>query len=97
MHIFFFSANYGPPPHYVFDKLSLTNQKTASKISQIGFKMDWVIKYGVLLFGDDDKKIVEHLIPLSELASMGFGERQASEALVKFDNDKDSALDYLIS
>lgn len=47
--------------------------------------------------GDNDKKIVEHLIPLSELIPLGFEEERISEALIKFDNNKDRALDYLIS
>lgn len=47
--------------------------------------------------GNDDKKIVEHLIPLNELLQMGFEEERVSEALIKFDNNKDRALDYLIS
>lgn len=62
----------------------------------MGFKRDMVIR-AATRFGDDNKKIVEHLIPLSELLQMGFEEAQVSEALIKFDNNKDRALDYLIS
>lgn len=42
------------------------------------------------------QQIVEHLIPLSELLDLGFEEKKISEALVKFDNNKHKALDYLI-
>lgn len=62
----------------------------------MGFQRDLVIR-AVSRIGEDDKKVVEHLIPLSELLQMGFEEEQVSEALVKFNNDKDRALDYLIS
>jgi ubiquitin-associated protein 1 len=51
----------------------------------------------LMRIGDNDKKIVEHLISLSELLQMGFEEESVSEALIKFDNNKDQALDYLIS
>lgn len=40
---------------------------------------------------------MEHLIPLSELLDLGFEEEKISDALVKFDNNKHKALDYLIS
>lgn len=62
----------------------------------MGFQRDLVAR-AVLRIGDNDKKIVEHLIPLSELLQMGFEEQVVSEALIKFDNNKDAALDYLIS
>lgn len=62
----------------------------------MGFQRDLVAR-AVLRIGGDDKKIVEHLIPLSELLQMGFEEAVVSEALIKFDNNKDAALDYLIS
>lgn len=42
-------------------------------------------------------QIVEHLIPLCELLDLGFDETKISDALIRFDNDKDKALDYLIS
>lgn len=62
----------------------------------MGFQREMVIR-AVSRVGGDDKKIVEHLIPLSELLQMGFEEERVSEALIKFDNNKDRALDYLIS
>lgn len=62
----------------------------------MGFRREMVLR-AVMRFGDNDKKIVEHLIPLSELIPLGFEEEQISEALIKFDNNKDRALDYLIS
>lgn len=42
-------------------------------------------------------QIVEHLIPLCELLDLGFDETKISDALIRFDNNKDKALDYLIS
>jgi hypothetical protein len=42
-------------------------------------------------------QIIEHLIPLSELLDLGFDESTISDALIKFNNNKDKALDYLIS
>lgn len=79
-----------------FSKLSLKTQTLATQVSQMGFKRDMVIR-ALSRLGDNDKKIVEHLIPLSELLQMGFEEERVSEALIKFDNNKDRALDYLIS
>lgn len=62
----------------------------------MGFSEDMVVRV-LMRIGDNDKKIVEHLIVLSELLQMGFAEEKISEALLKFDNNKDQALDYLIS
>lgn len=62
----------------------------------MGFNQDLVVRV-LNRIGDNDKKIVEHLISLGELLQMGFEESRVSEALVKFDNNKDRALDYLIS
>lgn len=42
-------------------------------------------------------QIIEHLIPLGELMDLGFDESKISAALLKFDNNKDRALDYLIN
>lgn len=42
-------------------------------------------------------QIVEHLIPLSELLDLGFDESKISDALIQFDNNKEKALDFLIS
>lgn len=76
-----------------FSKLSL---KTQTLATQMGFRREMVLR-AVERLGDNDKKIVEHLIPLSELIPLGFEEEKISEALIKFDNNKDRALDYLIS
>jgi uncharacterized UBP type Zn finger protein len=62
----------------------------------MGFSEDLVIRV-LMRIGDNDKNIVDHLIVLSELLQMGFAEEKISEALIKFDNNKDQALDYLIS
>lgn len=84
------------PVEEEFSKLSLKTQSLATQIAQMGFQREMVIR-AVTRIGNDDKKIVEHLIPLSELLQMGFEEERVSEALIKFDNNKDRALDYLIS
>lgn len=42
-------------------------------------------------------QIVEHLIRLGELLDLGFDEQKISDALLKFDNNKEKALDFLIS
>lgn len=42
-------------------------------------------------------QIIEHLISLTELLELGFDEIKVSDALLKFDNDREKALDYLIS
>jgi ubiquitin-associated protein 1 len=62
----------------------------------MGFQPELVLR-AVERLGDNEKKIVDHLILLSELSPLGFDEAQISEALIKFDNNKDRALDYLIS
>lgn len=42
-------------------------------------------------------QIIEHLIPLNELLDLGFGISPTSEALLKFNNNRERALDFLIS
>ncbi|XP_055375215.1 GATA zinc finger domain-containing protein 8 [Condylostylus longicornis] len=79
-----------------FLKLSPSSQNLIQNISSMGFPIERVAKIADKL-GTDDKKIVEHLIPLSELLDLGFEEEKISEALLKYDNNKDKALDYLIS
>ncbi|CRL05549.1 CLUMA_CG018067, isoform A [Clunio marinus] len=79
-----------------FSKLSQRIQSLITQITQMGFKKEMVMR-ALTRVGENDKKLVEHLIPLSELLQMGFEEERISEALIKFDNNKDRALDYLIS
>lgn len=79
----------------IFQELTLPAQKLAQRISSMGFPLERVAKV-VSLCGTDDKKIIEHLIPLGELMDLGFEETKISAALLKFDNNKDKALDYLI-
>lgn len=76
----------------------------ARQICQMGFSEDMVFRVltrinppGLTRIGDNDKKIIEHLIILSEFLQMGFAEEKISEALIKFNNNKDEALDFLIS
>lgn len=42
-------------------------------------------------------QIIDHLIRLGELLDLGFEEQKISDALMKFDNNKEKALDFLIS
>lgn len=69
----------------------------ARQICQMGFSEDMVFRVLITRIGDNDKKIIEHLIILSEFLQMGFAEEKISEALIKFNNNKDEALDFLIS
>lgn len=79
-----------------FHNLPIASQKLIKNISSMGFDHDRVRRIFDKL-GSDDKKIVEHLIPLCELLELGFDETKISDALIRFENDKDKALDYLIS
>ncbi|CAO1441446.1 unnamed protein product [Diamesa tonsa] len=78
-----------------FSKLSIESQKIVERINSMGFPKHLVVRVASKI--QDDKKIIEHLIPLNELLSMGFEENRISDALIKFDNNKDKALDFLIS
>ncbi|XP_060646155.1 uncharacterized protein LOC132784511 [Drosophila nasuta] len=79
----------------VFQELAAPQKKLAQRISSMGFPLERVAKV-ISLCGIDDKKIIEHLIPQGELLDLGFDETKISVALLKFDNNKDKALDYLI-
>ncbi|XP_022214392.2 transcription factor SPT20 homolog [Drosophila obscura] len=81
---------------HTFGELAGPAQKLVKRISGMGFPLERVAKV-VSLCGIDDKKIIEHLIPLGELMDLGFDETKISAALLKFDNNKDKALDYLIN
>lgn len=90
-------AKSGPTQDYtLYNRLSPTDQNLVKRITSMGFPLERVAAV-LTRIGNDDKKIVEHLIPLSELLDLGFEEEKISEALVKFDNNKHKALDYLIS
>ncbi|XP_052902959.1 probable serine/threonine-protein kinase nek3 [Anopheles moucheti] len=80
----------------IYNQLTQTDQNIVKRISSMGFPLErvvWVLKR----IGNDDKKIIEHLIPLSELLDLGFEGEKISDALLKFGNNKHKALDYLIS
>uniref|UniRef100_A0A182K0F7 UBA domain-containing protein n=1 Tax=Anopheles christyi TaxID=43041 RepID=A0A182K0F7_9DIPT len=80
----------------IYNQLMQPDQNTVKRISSMGFPLErvvWVLKR----IGNDDKKIIEHLIPLSELLDLGFEGEKISDALLKFGNNKHKALDYLIS
>lgn len=80
----------------IFSQLDDKGKQLAQQISAMGFPQSRVVRI-VQLIGADDKKIIEHLIPLSELADLGFDETQISEALIRHENNKNKALDDLIS
>uniref|UniRef100_A0A1Q3FDW2 Ubiquitin-associated protein 1 n=1 Tax=Culex tarsalis TaxID=7177 RepID=A0A1Q3FDW2_CULTA len=80
----------------VYNQLSAGDQNLVKRIGSMGFPLERVATV-LKRLGSDDKKIIEHLIPLSELLDLGFEEEKISEALIKFGNNKHKALDYLIS
>ncbi|XP_031621288.1 GATA zinc finger domain-containing protein 8 [Contarinia nasturtii] len=80
----------------IYNKLSLSSRNLARNISSMGFPLEQVARLTEIL-GKDDKKIIEHLIRLGELLDLGFEEQKISDALLKFDNNKEKALDFLIS
>ncbi|XP_075146424.1 uncharacterized protein LOC142220901 [Haematobia irritans] len=89
-------SNNGIPEKDAFFELDSEAKQLAEQISSMGFPKTRVARI-VQLVGPDDKKIIEHLIPLSELADLGFDENKISEALLRHENNKNKALDDLIS
>ncbi|XP_030756887.1 ubiquitin-associated protein 1 [Sitophilus oryzae] len=79
-----------------YNKLSTEQRDLCKGVSMMGFPLDRVARV-CLIIGNDQKKIVDHLLALSDLLDLGFSESSASEALVKNNNDRDKALDLLIS
>uniref|UniRef100_A0A182NMR9 UBA domain-containing protein n=1 Tax=Anopheles dirus TaxID=7168 RepID=A0A182NMR9_9DIPT len=79
-----------------YNQLSHADQNVVKRISSMGFPLERVV-WVLQRIGNDDKKIIEHLIPLSELLDLGFEGEKISDALLKFGNNKHKALDYLIS
>lgn len=79
-----------------FDALPKNQQDMCRSISLMGFPLGRVVRTCQLLDGDH-KKIVDHLLVLSELLDLGFQEKDISEALLQSGNDKEKALDILIS
>ncbi|XP_050293132.1 ubiquitin-associated protein 1 [Anthonomus grandis grandis] len=80
----------------VLDRLSREQKEICRNINLMGFPLDRVVRVCEVV-GTDQKKIVDHLLALSELLDLGFSEKAASDALVKNDNDRDKALELLIS
>lgn len=80
----------------LYNQLAPGDQNLVKRIGSMGFPLERVAAV-LKRLGSDDKKIIEHLIPLSELLDLGFEEEKISEALIKFGNNKHKALDYLIS
>ncbi|KRT78211.1 hypothetical protein AMK59_6813 [Oryctes borbonicus] len=78
-----------------FRNLPKNLQALSKDISSMGFPLDRVSRVCKLL-GDHQKKIVEHLLAMSDLLDLGFSETQVSSALLQCDNDRDKALDKLI-
>ncbi|XP_057665174.1 ubiquitin-associated protein 1 [Diorhabda carinulata] len=79
-----------------FQLLTKSQQDLCMSISSMGFPLSRVARICQIL-GDDQKKVVDHLLALSDLLDLGFAEKDISLALVECDNDKDKALDKLIS
>lgn len=78
-----------------FKNLPKNLQVLSINISSMGFPLDRVSRACNVL-GDDQKKVVEHLLAMSDLLDLGFSETQVSSALLQCDNDRDKALDKLI-
>lgn len=70
-------------------------QAMCREISSMGFPLARVAR-ACDLIGNDDKKIVEYLLVMSDLMDLGFSETSVSTALVKWNNDKDKALEELL-
>ncbi|KAI4459951.1 Ubiquitin-associated protein 1 [Holotrichia oblita] len=79
----------------VFKNLPKNLQILSKNISSMGFPLDRVSRT-CKIFGDDQKKVVEHLLAMTDLLDLGFPETQVSSALVQCNNDRDKALDKLI-
>ncbi|XP_018574423.1 ubiquitin-associated protein 1 [Anoplophora glabripennis] len=79
-----------------FNALPKAQQDLCRSISSMGFPLSRVARSCKIL-GSDHKKIVEHLLALSDLLDLGFSEKAVSEALLQCGNDRDKALDKLIS
>ncbi|CAG9766868.1 unnamed protein product [Ceutorhynchus assimilis] len=77
-------------------KLTKEQREICKNVSLMGFPLDRVVRVCETV-GSDQKKIVDHLLALSELLDLGFAEKDASEALMRNDNNRDKALDLLIS
>ncbi|XP_018326077.1 myosin-M heavy chain [Agrilus planipennis] len=80
----------------VFLSLPANLKAFSHNISSMGFPLSRVAKV-VVAVGEDQKKVIEHLLAMSELLDLGFPESEVSKALLKSDNDRDKALDILIS
>ncbi|EEZ98121.1 uncharacterized protein LOC663430 [Tribolium castaneum] len=79
-----------------FTSLPKNMQDLSKSISSMGFPLSRVARVCKML-GNDQKKVVEHLLAMSELLDLGFPESRVSKALLECDNDRDKALDVLIS
>ncbi|CAG9858038.1 unnamed protein product [Phyllotreta striolata] len=79
-----------------FSVLTKSEQEFCRSISSMGFPLNRVARTCQLV-GDDQKKVVDHLLALTDLLDLGFSEKDISKALMECDNDKDKALDKLIS
>ncbi|XP_066246583.1 ubiquitin-associated protein 1 [Euwallacea similis] len=80
----------------LLDNLTEGQQAICREISAMGFPLDRVVRVCGTV-GFDQKKVLDHLLALAQLLDLGFSENLASEALLRNDNDRDKALDLLIS
>lgn len=79
-----------------FNELPKNLQDLSKSINLMGFPLDRVART-CKIYGDDNKKVIEHLLAMSQLLDLGFPEKKVTEALLQFDNDRDKALDKLVS
>ncbi|CAH1972891.1 unnamed protein product [Acanthoscelides obtectus] len=80
----------------ILDSLGFQEQELCRLMSSMGFPLCRVIRVCKIL-GSDQKKVLEHLLVLSELIDLGFAEKDASRALMENNNDRDKALDQLVT
>ncbi|VEN51334.1 unnamed protein product [Callosobruchus maculatus] len=79
----------------LLDSLDFQEQELCKLISSMGFPFSRVARVCKIL-GNDQKKVLEHLLVLSDLIDLGFAEKDASRALIENNNDRDKALDKLV-
>lgn len=79
-----------------YHNLSKSTQSICDSIATMGFPVARVARVCKLV-GDDEKKIVEYLLCQSQLMDLGFSEEKVTSALNESDNNRDKALELLIS
>ncbi|XP_044735260.1 ubiquitin-associated protein 1 [Chrysoperla carnea] len=79
-----------------YSTLSQRQQQICKDVAMMGFPLDRVSRACVAI-GDDQSKLIEHMIVMSQLLDLGFMEENITKALLQCGNDRDKALDYLVA